>query len=143
LQQLPPSLVFCLHPSPLRFELPAETDGCQGYVGHYTVSLQDVKGTLGTTPYPCKMSRVLWALHRILARRQGYFGHSTVSLHKDASDERCRDGGVGNALIHHSTLAECDPTHASYVDTRFACHSQVASQGTGAVNVRNADTAMH
>jgi hypothetical protein len=43
----------------------------------------------------------------------------------------------------HSTLAECDRTHASYVDIRFACHSQVTSQGTGAVNVRNADMAMY
>jgi exonuclease III len=63
--------------------------------------------------------------------------------HMDASGERCSDGVVGNALIHHSTIAECDHTHASYVDTRFVCHSQVASQGTGAVNVRNADMAMY
>jgi hypothetical protein len=58
----------------------------------------------------------------------------------DESGERCSDGGVANALIHHSTIAECDYTHASYVDTRFARHSQVASQGTG---VRNADMAMY
>jgi hypothetical protein len=63
--------------------------------------------------------------------------------HMDASGERCSDGVVGNALIHHSTIAECDHTHASYVDTRFVCHPQVASQGTGAVNVRNADMAMY
>jgi hypothetical protein len=61
----------------------------------------------------------------------------------DESGERCSEGGVGNALIHHSTIAERDHTHASYVDTRFACQSQVASQGTGAVNVRNADMAMY
>jgi hypothetical protein len=59
------------------------------------------------------------------------------------SGERCSDGGVGNALIHPSTIAECDHTRASYVDTRFACHSQVASQGTGAVNFCNADMAMY
>jgi hypothetical protein len=43
---------------------------------------------------------------------------------------------VGNALIYHSTIAECDHAH-------FARHSQVASQGTGAVNVRNADMTMY
>jgi hypothetical protein len=47
------------------------------------------------------------------------------------------------ALIHHSTIVECDHTHDSYIDTRFARHSQVASQGTGAVNVRNAEMAMY
>jgi hypothetical protein len=50
---------------------------------------------------------------------------------------------LANALIHHSTIAECDHTHESYVDTRFACRSQVACQGTGAVNIRNADMAMY
>jgi hypothetical protein len=55
---------------------------------------------------------------------------------------RCSDEGVGNALIHHSIIAECEHTHAPYVDTRLACHSQAASQGTGAVNVCNADMAM-
>jgi hypothetical protein len=57
--------------------------------------------------------------------------------------ERCSIGGVGNALIHHSTIAECVHSHALSVDTRFASHSRVASQGTGAVNVRNADMAMY
>jgi hypothetical protein len=55
---------------------------------------------------------------------------------------RCSDGCVGNALTHHSTIEECDHTHAAYVDAYFARHSQVASQETGAVNVRNADMAM-
>jgi hypothetical protein len=63
--------------------------------------------------------------------------------HMDECGERCSDDVVGNALIHHSTIAECDHTQASYVDTRFAHHSQVASQGTGAVNVRIADMAMY
>jgi hypothetical protein len=61
----------------------------------------------------------------------------------DEAGERCSDGCVGNALIHHSTIAECDHTHAPYVDTHFVHHSQAASQGTGAVNVRNADMAMY
>jgi hypothetical protein len=68
---------------------------------------------------------------------------SSIQNQLDEAGERCSDGGVGNALIHHSTIAECNRTHASYVDTRFARHAQVASQGTGAVDVRDADTAMY
>jgi hypothetical protein len=56
--------------------------------------------------------------------------------------ERCSIGGVGNAEIHHSTIAECNHTHASYVGTRFPRNFQVAFQGSGAVNVRDADMAM-
>jgi hypothetical protein len=72
--------------------------------------------------------------------------NSEISRVQNSLDEvgvRCRNGGVGNALIHHSTITECDRTRASYVDTRFARDTQVASQGTAAVNVRNVDTAMH
>jgi hypothetical protein len=72
-----------------------------------------------------------------------YADASRPQDHMGESGESCSDGGVGNALIHHSTIAECDHTHASYVDTHFARHSQVASQGTGAVNVRIADMAMY
>jgi hypothetical protein len=68
---------------------------------------------------------------------------SRVQDKLDDAGKRCSDGGVGNALIHHLTNAECDHIHASCVDTRFACHSQVASQRTGVVNARNADMAMH
>jgi hypothetical protein len=57
--------------------------------------------------------------------------------------ERCSIGGVGDAYIHHSTIAESDRTRASDVDTRLVRHSQVASQGTGAVNVRDADKAIY
>jgi hypothetical protein len=46
-------------------------------------------------------------------------------------------------MIHHSTIGESDQTHASYVDTRFSCHSQIASKGTGAVSVRNVDMTMY
>jgi hypothetical protein len=53
------------------------------------------------------------------------------------------DGGVGNVLIHHTIITECDRAHAAYVDARFAQHSQVASQGSGSVNVRKADMAMY
>jgi hypothetical protein len=61
---------------------------------------------------------------------------SSVQGQLDEAGERCSNGGVGNALIHHSTIAECDRTRASDVDTRFVSHSQVASHGVGAVNVR-------
>jgi hypothetical protein len=35
-------------------------------------------------------------------------------------------------MTDHSTIAECDHAHASCFDARFARHSQVACQGTGA-----------
>jgi hypothetical protein len=83
------------------------------------------------------MSSAAWPMRA----RQQLFAY--LQLNMDASGGRCNESGVGHALIPHSTIAECDHTHASYVDPRFACHSQVASQGTGAVNVRNADMAMY
>jgi hypothetical protein len=66
-----------------------------------------------------------------------------MSSELNEAGDRCSDGGAGNALIHHSIIAECDHTHAWYANTRFVRHSHVASQGTGAVNVRNADMAMY
>jgi hypothetical protein len=72
--------------------------------------------------------------------------HIKQDKQKDMLDEaskQCSDRGAGNALIHHSTSAGSDHTRASYVDTRFARHSQVASQGTGAVNVCNPDMVMY
>jgi hypothetical protein len=49
--------------------------------------------------------------------------------HMDASGERCSDGVVGNALIHHSTIAECDHSHASYVDTRLCVTHRLHPRG--------------
>jgi hypothetical protein len=48
------------------------------------------------------------------------FESSRLQDHMDGTGERCSDGGVGNAFIHHSTIAACDHTHASYVDSHFA-----------------------
>jgi hypothetical protein len=77
------------------------------------------------------------------ASLQSYLEHWASSVcHIESSGERCSDACVGNALYNHSTIAESDHTYASH-DTRFARHSQVASQGTGAVNVHNADMAMY
>lgn len=47
------------------------------------------------------------------------------------------------AMVHDSTIADFDHTHASHVDTHFAHRFQVASQGTRAVNIRYAGMAMH
>lgn len=59
---------------------------------------------------------------------------SSVQNQLNEAREPCSDGGVGNALIHHSTIAESDHPHASYVDTRSTHRSRVASHGTGPVN---------
>jgi hypothetical protein len=36
---------------------------------------------------------------------------SSVQDRMDAAGKQCSNGGVGNALIHHSTIAECGHTH--------------------------------
>jgi hypothetical protein len=81
-------------------------------------------------------------IHCAIAHHSASSTKGTVGLInvQTSPSERCSDGGVGNALIHHSTIAECDHTHALILVLR---HSQFASQGTGAVNVSNADMAMY
>jgi hypothetical protein len=69
----------------------------------------------------------------------------SVQDQMDEAGEWCSKGGVGNALIQHSTIAKIDHKHASCVDTRFAGHSKVASPGTRAFHLstlHNADMAM-
>jgi hypothetical protein len=47
------------------------------------------------------------------------------------------------AFIHHSTVEECEHTHAAYVDACLGWHSQLALQGNEAVNVCNVDMALY
>jgi hypothetical protein len=72
------------------------------------------------------------------------FRYFKISRSVDEAGERCSDGGVGKALSHQhdpSTIAECD--HLPILVCVSLTLSQVASQGTGAVNVRNTDMTMY
>jgi hypothetical protein len=63
----------------------------------------------------------LWTVRAISTSIQREQGNSENSRYQDQLDQAgqlCRDGGVGNALIHHSTITEYDHTHASCADAQ-------------------------